>query len=169
MGEPFRVAAGKLYPSAAWFAGADANHDGMVTREEFRADALRFFKLLDVNGDGRLSDMEMHRYEVQVAPEIVAASVDTSNPDTGKDAEGDPKQAKLSTVRQGASFYGLLNDAEPVRSADRDFNMKVTQEEWVAAADRRFKALLPEGKDVLHFADLPTTPVQAVMAKHKGG
>ena len=58
MGEPFRAPISQPYPSATWFAGADANHDGVLSREEFRADALRFFKLLDVTKDGlRLADL----------------------------------------------------------------------------------------------------------------
>jgi hypothetical protein len=47
-----------------------------------------------------------------------------------------------------------------VRSADIDFNLKVTQDEWTAAAVRRFKALLPDGKDGLRLADLPRPPAQ---------
>lgn len=160
MGEPFRADVGKPYPSAAWFEQADANHDGVITREEFRADALKFFKALDANGDGRISDFEIHRYEVVVAPEIVAATVDTSDRQPEEDKEGNKKPLTLSPIRQGASFYGMLDDPEPVRSADIDFNLKVTQDEWTAAAVRRFKALLPDGKDGLRLADLPRPPAQ---------
>jgi hypothetical protein len=164
MGEPFRADGAKPYPSAAWFGQADANHDGVISREEFRADALRFFKTLDVNGDGKVGDIEITRYEQQVAPEIIASTIDTSNQDPGEDQNGNKKQAKLSSFRQGASYYGMLDDPEPVRSADADFNMKVTQDEWMAAADRRFKTLLPDGKDGLSLAELPRPPAQG---KHK--
>ncbi|HEY5412511.1 MAG TPA: hypothetical protein VIJ94_17465 [Caulobacteraceae bacterium] len=166
MGEPFRATDAQPYPSAAWFAGADANHDGVISREEFRADAQRFFKLLDVNGDGKLSDAEMHRYEVVVAPEIVAASIDTSLDEaTDKDFKGDTKQTSLSAVRQGASFYGLIDTPEPVRASDADFNQKVTLEEWMDAANRRFHLLLPDGKDGIRMSDLPPTPFQLQIAK----
>jgi len=37
MGEPFRAEAGKPYPSAVWFAGADKNHDGYLSRAEVKA------------------------------------------------------------------------------------------------------------------------------------
>ena len=160
MGEPFRADYSKPFPSAAWFAQADANHDGVITREEFRADALRFFKLLDDNGDGKIDDIEIHRYEQQIAPEIIVATIDTSNRDPGEDQNGDKKQATLSTVPQGAAYYGMINDPEPVRSADVDFNNKVTQAEWMDAADRRFKLLLPDGKDGLRLADLPRPGAQ---------
>lgn len=160
MGEPFRADWGKPYPVVVWFAQADANHDGIITRDEFRADALRFFKTLDLNGDGKLSDIEIQHYEHQVAPEIIQATFDTSGREAEEDQNGDKKQLTLSGVPQGASFFGLLDDPEPVRSADTDFNMKVTLDEWMAAADRRFKQLLPDGKDGLTLADLPKTPVQ---------
>lgn len=38
---------------------ADANHDGIVTREEVIADADRRFAAMDTDGDGKLSREEM--------------------------------------------------------------------------------------------------------------
>ena len=32
----------------------DTNHDGAISREEFRAQQLRFFDASDANGDGRI-------------------------------------------------------------------------------------------------------------------
>jgi len=161
MGEPFRGKDGQPYPSIVWFNQADANHDGVISRSEFRADAQRFFKVLDVNGDGKISDIEIQRYETQVAPEIVAFSVPTDAPqDPGTDFKGDTKQETLEHVRQGASFFSVIDDAEPVRSADADFDNKVTLDEWMAAADRRYDLLVPDGKDGIRFADLPKTPYQ---------
>ena len=160
MGEPFRAKDGQAYPSAAWFAGTDANHDGMISRGEFRADALRFFKALDVNSDGKINDAEVRRYEYQVAPEVVLASVDNTNDPQLKNSEGDNVQRTLAKQRQGASFYGVIDSPEPVRAADGDFNMKITQDEWMAAADRRFALLRPEGKDGVRFEDLSKTPYQ---------
>ena len=161
MGEPFRATDAEPYPSAAWFAGADTNHDGVISRTEFRADALRFFKVLDVTGDGRIADNEIARYEYQIAPEIVASTRDTSDLSLKKpDDDDDSKVRRPGLQRQGAAFYTFLNDAEPVRSADTDFNMKVTLDEWMAAADRRFKALDPDDTGGLKLADLPRPPTQ---------
>ena len=163
MGEPFRAPVGQPYPSAAWFAGADANHDGALTRAEFRADALRFFKVLDINGDGRLTNTEVDIYEYRIAPEIVINSSDTSAASMqpkDDDSDGPSHNTPLSPVKQGAANFSWRNDPEPVRSTDTDFNMKITQDEWMAAADSRFEALLPDGKDDIHFSDLPPTPAQ---------
>ena len=42
-GEPFVSQPGEPYPAAAWFAGADADHDGRLTAEEFSAGGRRWF------------------------------------------------------------------------------------------------------------------------------
>ena len=167
MGEPFRAPAGKPFPSEQWFAGADTNHDGAVSREEFRADAARFFKVLDVNGDGKINDIEVSNYEYRVAPEIVAAAVDTSGTRAPQTADDRPKNIPLANVRQGAAFYSWLNDAEPLRSADIDFNRKVTPEEWKAAADRKFALLDPDGTGSIKLADMPLTPIQAAALRKR--
>ncbi len=70
MGQPFRAPEGEPYPVAAWFAAADTDHDGKLTRAEFRADALAFFKVLDTNGDGVIDAEEIDHYELDVAPEV---------------------------------------------------------------------------------------------------
>ena len=162
MGEPFRAPFSQPYPAITWFNQADTNHDGKLSREEFRADAVRFFKLLDVNGDGKISDMEAMRYEHQVAPEIIAATVDTSGtqrPTDPNDSEG-LRNTPLSTIRQGAAAFSFLNDPEPVRSADTDFNNKTSLDEWMAAVDRKFRTLDPDETGYLTLATLPKTPAE---------
>jgi len=62
-GEPFRSEPGEPYPVAAWFAGADADHDGKLTRTEFMADGVRWFDLLDANTDGVIGQAEIVAYE----------------------------------------------------------------------------------------------------------
>lgn len=71
-GEPFRAIAGAPYPVAAWFAQADANHDGRIDLGEFNADFMRFFDRLDTNHDGMLSSAEIKAYETDFAPEVAA-------------------------------------------------------------------------------------------------
>jgi hypothetical protein len=70
-GEPFRAEPGAPYPVAVWFAGADADHDGALSRDEFVADALRFFDKLDVDHNGVIDGFEVSTYETKVAPEIL--------------------------------------------------------------------------------------------------
>jgi len=71
-GQPFHAGAGQPYPVAQWFAQTDTNHDGRITREEFRADFEAFFNTLDVNQDGVIDSFELDDYEQKVAPEILS-------------------------------------------------------------------------------------------------
>ena len=66
-GQPFRAGADDPYPVAAWFAAADTDHDGRLTRQELRRDAERFFHQLDANGDGVVDGAEINAYEHAVA------------------------------------------------------------------------------------------------------
>ncbi len=70
MGEPFRGPGGRTALIGAWFAGADTDHDGRLTLAEMKADAARFFKTLDTDGDGEIDPAELSHYENEVAPEI---------------------------------------------------------------------------------------------------
>jgi hypothetical protein len=149
-GEPFREGDGL----AAWFAGADADHDGALTPAEFRDDALRFFKRLDADGDGRLDGFEVQAYEQEVAPEITRMSFD--GPPEGRERRRSGLEGAVSggsrirhsgggAGREGAARFGLLNIAQPVANADEDLDGKVTREEWTRVAARRF-ALLDKGQ-----------------------
>ena len=71
-GEPFRGAPGQPAPIEAWFALADANHDGVISYAEFQADFRRYFALLDTNHDGEIAPDEVTRYETEILPEIAS-------------------------------------------------------------------------------------------------
>lgn len=177
-GEPFRGPDGL----AAWFAGADADHDGALTLAEFRADAARFFKVLDVDSDGRIDGLENGLYETRVAPEITRMGF-------GDDEEGPPRaggrgggpggegmrgppggegggrhgpprggQGRGGAGREGAARFSLLNEPQPVRGADADLDWKVTAAEWAKAAGRRFALLDADGDSELTLAALPPLP-----------
>lgn len=70
MGEPFRAPADQPYPSRTWFERADANHDGKITREEFIADAMRFYDRLDEERWGYIDDDVIQGYETVLVPEL---------------------------------------------------------------------------------------------------
>lgn len=120
-GEPFRPGPGVTDPFEAWFAGADANHDGRLDRAEFRADAVRFFKRLDTDGDGVIDGFEVAAYEKSVAPEL---NID------GQGFSG-----------KGGVAEALLAEPEPVSGADANLDSRISMTEWIAAADRRFDLL----------------------------
>lgn len=174
-GEPFRAPPGAPYPVATWFAGADANHDGGLTRDEFVTDSLRFFALVDADHDGVIDGFEVSAYETRIAPEIVGgpAPVSLRRGPMGQGPDGDEdlvrRRPQGTNVLQGAALYGLIAEPEPVMASDGDFNRRITKDEATKAAKTRF-ALLDTNKDgTLKLDELPKTPAQLGMRPgHKG-
>jgi len=155
-GQPFRAPPGEPYPVAAWFAQADADGDGRVTRAEFRADADAWFKVIDQDGNGLIRMIEVQRWEEELVPEM---SRDPMGSALGR--RGPTKRNEADHRRQGAAAYSLINEPHPVRGADSDFSMSVTAREWAAATDRRFTVLDPDGDGAVLLTELKPTPAQA--------
>lgn len=159
MGEPFRSNPGDPYPLVAWFRQADANKDGKLDQAEFRADAERFFHKLDVNGDGVVDDPEISHYERVIAPEINGGVLDATAGLDAKDAQGNSVKVKEDTGEyQGAAAMSLLNDPEPVRSADRTISGRIKLSDFLARADHNFVALDSDGRGYLTIEGLPPVP-----------
>ena len=186
-GEPFRAVAGAPYPVAAWFAQADANHDGRIDLGEFNADFMRFFDRLDTNHDGMLSSAEIKAYETDIAPEVAAdyGASYVSAPDRvrgggsgghggggggdsgGSSDDSGPPSAAVGQSREiandlgaalgGGGRYGLIAIAEPVAAMDTSFSGHVSRGEAQAAAQRRFNLLDPDDKGSIGWNDLPQT------------
>lgn len=156
-GEPFRGGDGL----AAWFAVADADHDGVLTLAEFRADTMRFFKQLDLDGDGQIDGPENTAYETKVAPEITRMAFDRLGEGGGRPpgkrggGGGPPGERKMlrkaakGEPRTGAARFSLLNIPQPVRGADADLSQRVSAEEWAKAARQRFELLDADKDDKL--------------------
>lgn len=177
-GEPFRAIAGAPYPVAAWFAQADANHDGRIDLGEFNADFMRFFDRLDTNHDGMLSSAEIKAYETDFAPEVAAdygasfvsapdrfrgssassgASSDGSGPPSAAVGQSREIENDLGAALGGGGRYGLIAIAEPVAAMDTSFSGHVSRGEAQAAAQRRFNLLDPDDKGAIGWNDLPRT------------
>ena len=69
--------------------------------------------------------------------------------------------------KQGASFYSLFNEPEPVRSADRNFDYRITLGEFLAHSDRHFKALDRDNQGFLTLARLPRTGAEREAKAHR--
>ena len=139
-GEPFRGEDGL----AAWFSGADADHGGALTLDEFRDDALRFFKRLDTDDDAQIDGPENTVYETKIAPEITRLDFGPGGPGGGPPPGKRPLIRKIdrhAQPRTGAARFSLLNEPQPVRGADADLNQRVSRDEWAKAARRRFELL----------------------------
>lgn len=179
-GEPFRAEPGAPYPSVAWFAGADRDHDGALSPDEFRADADRFFRVLDADGDGRIDGLEVTRYEDEIFPEILPRAAHRMDgppggfgpamrgprggfPGGGPRRHGgrrDGADLLAASALQGASRYGFFDEPQPVRAADLNLDFKVTRAEFAAAADKRFARLDADHDGRLSLTELPETPIQ---------
>jgi hypothetical protein len=183
-GKPFHADPGEPYPVRVWFAEADRNHDGRITREEFRADFEAFFNQLDTNHDSFIDGLETAAYEETVAPEILPrlaqgrAAGDARGPDEpgetgGRRRSREPRQLAAAPERrgqvaiEGAPAFSLMNISEPVISADANFDGKVSLQEFLAAADRRFDALDTDKLGYLTLEGLPRTPEQIVLEGNK--
>lgn len=180
-GEPFRAPPGSPYPVAEWFARADANHDGLLTKDEFVADSLTFFDKLDADHNGMLDGFEVADYEQKVAPEILPRAAQFQEDRWGSlggglagGGGGPPRRGGRSLFsksepqgygagRSGAGLYGLLNEVEPVSGSDGDLDHHVTRDEFARAARMRFDLLDPEKTGALKLNDLPKTPLQNLL------
>lgn len=169
-GEPFRAEPGAPYPVASWFAGADANHDGALSRDEFVADATRFFAVVDADNSGVIDGFEVSAYETQVAPEILQGfrggppGVERADRRAGGPRGGGKRgggRSPMGGMLQGATPYSLLAEPQPVMGADGDFDRRVTRDEAIRAAKSRFALLDADGDGRLRLADLPRSPAQA--------
>jgi hypothetical protein len=118
-GEPFRSPLGQTPPLDQWWRQVDPAGAGSIAPAAFVQDFERFFATLDADKDGVLSSPEINRYEAKVAPEILPGN---------------------GAVR-GAAEFGLLNDAEPVLSADANLDGQVTLAEFRLKAQAMFARL----------------------------
>ncbi len=173
-GQPFRAKAGEPYPVAAWFAQADTNHDGKVSHDEFTADAVAFFHMLDRNHDNYISSPENTAYETNVAPEITRIDPTITQPvnhrseyDPDLGVDQDPTHGKYQQSIQGASQYGLIDEPQPIRAADANFDFRISMDEWMNATTARFNILDRNGDGALTLDELPKTPAQVALEAPK--
>ena len=181
-GEPFRARPGEPYPLAAWFSGADADRDGRLTLEEFRADADRFARILDKDGNGDIDGFELADYEhglPEMTPELRGLNPGEGQARLGEGPDGRgggrragggdrPRRGVTPGGVQGAAAFSLLGEAQPVAGSDRNLDGRVDMGEVRWAADQRFRLLDKDMDGALTLAELPQTRVQAAAARAAG-
>ncbi len=169
MGEPFRGTADGKAPADAWFDGADADHDGALTLDEFRDDAMRWFKILDRKGDGEIDPADIEQYETVLAPEARGGGFETGGPTMGDN--GEVKAAAIGSTRvlSGLARFNYLGSPEPVTAADSSLNGGVSAIEFMGAAKRRFDLLDANHDGRLTKAELPELRTGSMKRGGRGG
>jgi hypothetical protein len=163
-GEPFRLSPSDPDPLRAWFDQVDTKRQGYIDRDEFRADAVRYFKKLDENSDGVIDGFELADYEAKTVPEVTAwadgrypGEFDPSpsgSPQTGQSQHQDgpalqhddvghaaPPEAKHGHAPPGQVIGQVVDEPEPVSGADFNLDSHITLAEWMRATDDRFELL----------------------------
>ncbi|MGZ3403028.1 MAG: hypothetical protein ACXWKN_07005 [Phenylobacterium sp.] len=80
-------------------------------------------------------------------------------------ARGLGARRKEPRAMVGAQAYGLLLEAEPISAADTNLDGRITKDEFLAAADRRFALLDKRHDGKLTLDELPMTITQAELAE----
>lgn len=181
-GEVFRAPIKDPYPTVLWFAQADIDKDAALSREEFMTDAVRYFAIVDRDGKGIITSQDNSHYEAELSPEITGFSPLVAQPKAPPSNDGDAsspqgKQGYIKRV-QGAAQFSLINEPQPIRGADANFDFRITTEEWTRASEQRFSMLDKDKDGRLTIEELPKTPLQKGLeiraaerekAKSKGG
>jgi Ca2+-binding EF-hand superfamily protein len=152
MGEPFRTNEAGEAPFDQWFKLADQDSDGSISRLEFRTDAEAFFAALDTIADKVIDGDEMAEYE-QMAPGRTraagggAAPTSSSRPNPKSSAPVEKGQVAVVTtgdapsasrIHPGDSRINFSEVPQPVAMADLNLDRRVTIEEFLKTASRRF-------------------------------
>lgn len=152
MGEPFWTNDAGEAPFDQWWKLADEDGDGAISRREFRTDAEAFFASLDTTHDKIIDADEMAVYE-QSAPGRTRAAgggaeqASSSRPKPKSSAPVEEGQVAIvssgnvpsaTRIHPGGGAIDFSSVPQPVAMADRNIDRRVTLDEFLDTADRRF-------------------------------
>jgi len=152
MGEPFRTGESGEHPFDQWFKLADQDRNGSISRLEFRGDAETFFATLDGNGDKVIDADEMAEYE-RMAPGRTRAAgggapeVSSARPTPKSSAPVDEGQVAIvssgkvpsaTRIHVADNRIDFSTVPQPVAMADLNLDRRVTLEEFVKTAGKRY-------------------------------
>ena len=130
----------------------DPTGSGVIAAEALAADARRYFAVLDRDHNGAIEGAEVSVYENTIVPEILSGG-------------GGPPGAPGGL--QGAARFGLLNDPQPIRSADFNLDHRVALAEYERKARETFARLDANHDGVLRVSEVPPPP--SLNARRRGG
>ncbi len=133
---------------SAWFERIDTNHDGVVGRDEFLADAARQFDRMDRYHAGYVTSLDLSEfrapYEDSPASDAVPpASGARDEAADGRRPGGATRGGERDEAARESQQRGPIVDtrADPVMSADKTLSFKVTLEDFMAQANDVFNGL----------------------------
>jgi hypothetical protein len=127
---------------SGWFERVDANHDGVIDRDEFLADSRRQFAVMDLDKDGVVTPGELGQYRqpfLSTATRLVAAA---GTPPAGEGARRE--RGGQGQPRRGTndSDDAVPQDRpDPVMLADVNLRNRVTLADFMAYESRNFADL----------------------------
>jgi len=168
MGEPFRDQPTREAGLEAWFAQTDKDGNRLLSVQEMRDDAARFFATLDKGQDREIDPDDIKRYEGEIVPEIHMMGSSTgrgvrhaASPDGGSAGGSGGEPGSTKSIRlapavglKGAGRWGLLNIPQPLTSADANFNRGISLAELQQAATTRYVLLDTNGDGRLSLDEL---------------
>jgi Ca2+-binding EF-hand superfamily protein len=126
---------------AHWFDRIDADHDGTVDHGEFMNDARRQFAAMDLNRDGVITPAVLETYRAPYRPSREEEA--KTRAEERQDAAAE--HSLFNQLRPGALLGrdrdGGAERSDPVMSADVNLRFKVGLDDFLAHAERVFRAL----------------------------
>ena len=152
MGEPFWINDAGEAPFDQWWKLADEDGDGAISRREFRTDAEAFFASLDTTGDKIIDADEMAAYEQSAPGRTRAAGGGAQQPSSSRPRPkssapiGEGQVALVTSgnvpsatrIHPGGGPIDFSSVPQPVAMADRNLDRRVTLDEFIETAGRRF-------------------------------
>lgn len=126
---------------SAWFDRVDANHDGVIDRTEFLTDARQQFERMDRHKAGYVTAADLSDYRAPYEPQstpVVPLNDPLASPSPYDRARGGTTSRPLPGALRGPE---VDTRADPVMSADKSLNFKVTTADFMAQAEEIFAGL----------------------------
>ena len=138
-----------------WFKRVDTNRDGTIDRAKFMADARIQFLRMDLNGDGVIypSELRDFRLSFKGTPKHNEHPEDS---DAYAAEKAKMKDLGIKLKYSDEDSDKLQDFSDPVMSADRNLDFRVTMEEFLTQASDIFKSM-----DINHTGTLDKAKVFA--------
>lgn len=137
---------------ARWLARVDGNGDRRLDRDEARADARAQFARMDLDHNGVIVSSELEAFRADFPlrrTEVIRLPPREDRTRTAANRRGPPGAGE---AQEDATASGRSGLADPVMSADRNLDFRVTEAEFLAAVAATFSRL-DEDRDGTLAAD----------------